>query len=429
MKQHKWTILLISLLMFALTACNTGGTIIDTEPAQNETTPETETGDSETAEPVTDEATTSGENNVNEEANLTLTDGSSWLLETYPDANGTAVTVLPDSSITLNLAEGGINGNGSCNNYFGSYTIDGNNITFGPIGSTEMFCEATSEQESAYLATLARVSQYRIENGKLVLADEAGNPLLTYANAAEPTAVPLTDTVWLLNSYTVGNDAVTSVINGSRLTLLFGPDGALSGHAGCNGFGGSYTVDGDKVSIGEIASTLMACADDALMQQETAYHAALQTVASYQIEGDTLQLLDANGNLVLAFIAEPAKELAGTSWQVTSINNGNEAVTSLIADTAVTADFAINGLLSGSAGCNNYSTTYTINGDGITIQPAGVTKMYCENPEGLMAQEAQFLAALETAVSYHIDGDQMQLRTGTGAIALTLQLVNPEVGP
>ncbi len=43
--------------------------------------------------------------------------------------------------------------------------------------------------------------------------------------------------------------------------------------------------------------------------------------------------------------------------------------------------------------------------------------MACGEPEGVMEQEMQYLAALQTAATYSIEGDIMQLRTAEDALA------------
>ena len=65
-------------------------------------------------------------------------------------------------------------------------------------------------------------------------------------------------------------------------------------------------------------------------------------------------------------------------------------------DTVITLAFSPDGTVSGSSGCNNYSSTYDLMPDGtLTItSPFAVTMMNC--PRG-MEQEAAYLAALETA--------------------------------
>ena len=87
-----------------------------------------------------------------------------------------------------------------------------------------------------------------------------------------------------------------------------------------------------------------------------------------------------------------------------SYNNGNQAVVGIIDGTTITAVFGEDGSLTGSAGCNNYTTSYTVDGDAITIGPAASTRKMCVEPEGVMEQEMAYLTALTTAATYTYPG-------------------------
>jgi heat shock protein HslJ len=50
----------------------------------------------------------------------------------------------------------------------------------------------------------------------------------------------------------------------------------------------------------------------------------------------------------------------------------------------------------------------------IAIQPAASTRKLC--PEPIMEQEYAYLAALPTAATFAIQGDQLELRTADGAL-------------
>jgi heat shock protein HslJ len=80
--------------------------------------------------------------------------------------------------------------------------------------------------------------------------------------------------------------------------LTFNQDGSIIGNSGCNGFGGSYQLEGDKITFSEVVSTLMAC-DTPRMEQESAVHQVLTDTATYQIAGNTLTLT--NNDMVLVF--------------------------------------------------------------------------------------------------------------------------------
>ena len=51
------------------------------------------------------------------------------------------------------------------------------------------------------------------------------------------------------------------------------------------------------MTVGMLASTLMACADEAMMQQEADFMAALGQVTSYTLSGSQLTLQTADGVL------------------------------------------------------------------------------------------------------------------------------------
>ena len=110
--------------------------------------------------------------------------------------------------------------------------------------------------------------------------------------------------------------------------------------------------------------------------------------------------------------------LEDTSWQATGINNGRGGVVSSATTTRVIAMFT-DGKVSGSAGCNNYSASYEISDSQITIGPARMTRRQCAEPEGIMAQEQEFLQALAAATQYTLTADRLELRDNNGSLQVT----------
>jgi heat shock protein HslJ len=113
--------------------------------------------------------------------------------------------------------------------------------------------------------------------------------------------------------------------------------------------------------------------------------------------------------------------LENTRWDVVQFNTGSDAVTSLLADTNAQVNFGSGGQVSGNASCNNFNGSYQVNGNNITIGQASATAMLCAEPEGKMDQEAQILAALQSAATFTISGDVLELRTGGDQIAAILR--------
>jgi heat shock protein HslJ len=224
---------------------------------------------------------------------------------------------------------------------------------------------------------------------------------------------PLKGTAWLLASLN-GQPALSN----PRITLAF-EEGKVAGTDGCNRYSAPYTVKGGKLEISQtMISTLMACAEP-IMQQATAYTAALKGAAGYQRDGQSLTLLDAGGKALAVFTAQPTS-LSGT-WTVTGYNNGKQAVVSVSAGATLSANFGADGKLSGSAGCNAYNATYETADKTVKIGPPASTKKMCAEPAGVMEQETQFLKALTTAATYRIEGDRLELRTAEGALAVSLK--------
>jgi heat shock protein HslJ len=116
-----------------------------------------------------------------------------------------------------------------------------------------------------------------------------------------------------------------------------------------------------------------------------------------------------------------ANPLAGTRWDITSFNNGQGGVVTLLLDTHANVSFAGDGGMSGNASCNSFNGSYWVTGNSINISQLGSAQVFCAEPEGIMDQEGQILAALQSAVTFTISGNSMEMRNGSGGIALTLQ--------
>lgn len=94
-------------------------------------------------------------------------EGSSWILAAYRQT-----IPIELARPTLAFADGQVSGIASCNNYGGSYQVDGDRISFGPMFMTEMYCmepEGIMEQEALYLQMLGSAERFEIRDGQLVI--------------------------------------------------------------------------------------------------------------------------------------------------------------------------------------------------------------------------------------------------------------------
>jgi heat shock protein HslJ len=118
-------------------------------------------------------------------------------------------------------------------------------------------------------------------------------------------------------------------------------------------------------------------------------------------------------------VTESAPTLVG-AWAATAYARDG-ALTTPVDGTRLTAVFGEDGTLVGSTGCNTYRTGYETDGDTIAIAPAAATRKFCEQPEGVMAQEAAFHQALVAVGRFALSGDALELFDADGALAIALR--------
>jgi heat shock protein HslJ len=202
-----------------------------------------------------------------------------------------------------------------------------------------------------------------------------------------------------------------------KYTLEFHEDGRYAARADCNRANGSFTLEEGRLSLGPAAATLAECGPDSHANR---FLGLLGEVDGYRRDGDrlVLTLADDAGELVL----EAARKLvlAGSTWVVRAVNNGRGGVVSVANGTSLDAHFGSDRSVAGSAGCNRYHARYELEGDALAIGPAAATRKMCGAPEGVMEQEAAFLAALGTVARIDFRGTRLQLRTAEGSLAVDL---------
>jgi heat shock protein HslJ len=250
----------------------------------------------------------------------------------------------------------------------------------------------------------------------LTIRDASGATQVVATPAAASSG--LAGTSWKVTNYNNGNQGVESLIIGSEISLNFGTDGQVNGSAGCNRYSGPYQSKDAALQVGSLATTRMACATpNGVMDQEAKYLTALQKAATYSIDGSTLTIRDASGaTQVVATVSSAPAGLGNTEWKVVNYNNGNQAVVGMIAGSEVTLNFGADGQVNGNAGCNQYSGAYQAAGEVLKIGPLVNTMMMCASPEGVMEQETKYLAALQNAGTYSIDGSTLTIRDNGGAM-------------
>jgi heat shock protein HslJ len=121
-------------------------------------------------------------------------------------------------------------------------------------------------------------------------AEGATNPVEVMVSAVpEPVAsAPLRGTTWILE--TLEGEVIETDVEGKPIDLLFdSQEMRLSGFSGCNRYMGSFELAGGALlSLGPLAGTRMACADDSGLEYR--YLQVLGSITAYQRANGGLSL-------------------------------------------------------------------------------------------------------------------------------------------
>jgi heat shock protein HslJ len=219
--------------------------------------------------------------------------GRDWAV-TY--LRGTRIGTV-NAFIKIDAAGERFTGNTGCNIMNGSIRIDRSRISFSTVITTKRACTRdTAPVESMLLSALGKATRYQISNerlrlyaGKLLLAEF--RPKLVLIDENEPSnptdQLGLEDRKWILDS--VAGAAIPHVEQ--EAFIVFDPvKGSAGGDTSCNAYGGDYKVNGSKISITQIISTMRACIEDEGMNIERDFLDGLRSADRYEVRGDKLML-------------------------------------------------------------------------------------------------------------------------------------------
>jgi heat shock protein HslJ len=240
--------------------------------------------------------------------------------------------------------------------------------------------------------------------------------LLTVQAQTPPSVSDLAGTNWTLQSYGPENTQQT-VLPEAPITLEFDEAGAgIGGSSGCNSYGSTITLDGNNVTLTPPISTMKACAEP-IMRQEQGFFTALTSVTTLeQTEG---QLILSGGGQRLVFVSAQSESpenttLEGTAWRLQRFTKGS----ALVENAPITLEFRTDGGLGGSAGCNTYRGNVTLQGNTLNVSPLATTRKACT--EDVMAQETMYLRSLKNAITFERTGDTLTLFAGEEGLEFVL---------
>ncbi len=218
---------------------------------------------------------------------------STWRLTRLPGF--TLPAVQERNAVTVSFEGGRVHGFSGCNQFIGSYALEGGRLVLGKLGGTMMACaEPAMSLEGRFLEAFGGSLDVAVVGSTLTLMPAGGGEALQFERAAAPR---LEGVRWEVTGYNNGRQAVVSPKTGTRLTVKF-QGGKVSGSSGCNRFRGAFTAEGSTLKIGPLATTRKAC-DDAVMTQEREFLRALESATTWDVVRGMLDVHRADGERVL----------------------------------------------------------------------------------------------------------------------------------
>ena len=231
-------------------------------------------------------------------------EGSRWVLQSY-DVDGT-LTIVPETLYAdAKFGTNRVSGFAGCNSFDAVYRSGGRTLFITQATTTFMACgEEQNAFEASYLALLDQSRFYTARRATLEVYGAGGQVLLVFDSAPRN---PMLGN-WEVQSFETAPGSQVAPLEGTTLTAVFGI-ASVGGEAGCNSYTGTYGTNGSFLRVGPLATTRMAC-EQPIMDQETAFLAALQGVAKIEQRADTLLLTDRNGNIKVALVRPTLKPAA-----------------------------------------------------------------------------------------------------------------------
>ncbi|MDX2257777.1 MAG: META domain-containing protein [Hyphomicrobiaceae bacterium] len=197
-------------------------------------------------------------------------------------------------------------------------------------------------------------------------------------------------------------------------------NGEITGATSCNFFDGTYDADAQgklELTIGRM--TRRGCSGEAL-DLERQFVEAMGKAARYVRNGESLELISAEGTRVAVLAAMPVIDIEGRRLKIVSyLHEGG--LYSIAPDSAAWLRLEA-GKLTGATGCAEFSGSYSRMGDRMTVSAAplppeaGTSPAACEGQ--LARQHAAILADLPLVGTFDTNRNLLRLLDGNAERAL-----------
>lgn len=179
--------------------------------------------------------------------------GLEFLLE-----SATGFTPVPSTTARLSFKASELSFSAGCNAYSGTYSLCDGKLCVSRLGGTEIGCETALQTQDGWIADFLQSSPGLTQAGPTLTLAGAEASLEFLDREVADADRPLTGRTWTIDTF-IENGAASSSPSQASPTLEFGSDGTLQVFTTCNSGRGSYTRNGQTLTLASVALTALSC--------------------------------------------------------------------------------------------------------------------------------------------------------------------------
>ncbi|MDQ4126233.1 MAG: META domain-containing protein [Actinomycetota bacterium] len=200
----------------------------------------------------------------------------------------------------------------------------------------------------------------------------------------------------------------------TTITMEFVSGDQIRGSAGCNTYGGGYSIEGEAFKAGGLALTEIGCPPDVAAAEEQ-FVEAVGAADAIARDRKRLTLTGPDAELVFRLVppVDP-KPLTGTVWILDGLVEGQLASSAVASAEPSRLLLEDDGTFEGTTGCRSFTGTWSVSGDVVTV-----TQMVFEGECKTAAeQDAHVASVIGTGFRAERKGDRLTLIAEKGDLGL-----------